>query len=214
MTWEKIRRALSLPLYDKWNLVELRLYRLKGLLLYRHIFKSFGKDSAIYCPMLIRLPKFIHIGDRVTIQKGVRLECVMVDPENPPEIHIGNNVNIEQYVHISAVGKIHIHDNVGIGAGSTLLCSEHPFLDVHDPVKISARIAGVNSVIEIGEGSLLGIGSVIQMNVRVGKHVVVGSNSVVKRNIPDYCVVDGHPAVVVMTYDPEKGRWVRPFGKS
>jgi len=36
---------------------------------------------------------------------------------------------------------------------------------------------------------------------------VVGSNSVVKRNIPDYSVVDGNPAVVVMRYDQDQKRW-------
>jgi acetyltransferase-like isoleucine patch superfamily enzyme len=68
----------------------------------------------------------------------------------------------------------------------------------------------VNSVTEIGEGSFLGAGSVIQMNVRLGKYVVVGANSVVKRSVPDYSVVEGHPAMVVLAYDPQEGRWKRP----
>jgi len=74
-------------------------------------------------------------------------------------------------------------------------------------IKIGARMAGVGSLTEIGEGSLLGFGCVIQMNVKLRRHVVVGSNSVVKRNIPDYSVVDGNPAVVVMRYDQDQKRW-------
>jgi acetyltransferase-like isoleucine patch superfamily enzyme len=214
MTLSKFRRVLSLPIYDQWNRVRLGFYRLKGALFYRWIFASFGKRSAIFPAMMISNPRFIRIGDGVTIQKGARLEAVLIDPENPPEIKIGNNVNIEQDVHISAVGKIHIHDNVGIGARCTLLCSAHPFFDVHDPVKISARIDGAKSLIEIGHNSLLGIGSVIHMNVRLGEHVVVGANSVVKKSFPGYNVIDGHPATVVLTYDAQQERWVRPAKKA
>lgn len=213
MKLNKIHRVLNLPFYDKLNSVRRVYYKLKGALFYRWIFKSFGKNSAIYPPMLIGNPRFIHVGRNVIIQKGVRLEAVLVDAENPPEIYIGDNVNIEQDVHISAIGRIHIHDNVGIGARSTLLCSSHPFFDVDDPVKISARLGGVKSVIEIGAGSMLGIGSVVQMNVELGPFVVVGSNSVVKRSVPGYCVVDGNPATVVLVYNAEEQRWSRPAMK-
>ncbi len=206
----KLRRTASLPVYDQFNLAQLVLFRLKGILIYRRVFKHFGRRSAIYSPMLISGPRFIHIGDNVTIRKGVRIEAVLLDTENPPEIHIGNNVNIEQDVHIVAMGRIRIHDNVSISARSSLLCGTHPFLDVHNPVKIGNRLAGERSLIEIGEGSFLGIGSIIQMNVKIGKHVVVGSGSVVKKNIPDYCVVDGSPAVIILKYDPETDRWAAP----
>jgi acetyltransferase-like isoleucine patch superfamily enzyme len=210
MVLKKIGRILSLPLYDQFNVVALWWYRAKGALIYRRVLGSFGKKSAIYPPMLISGAKFIHIGDRVVIRKGVRIEAIMLDPENPPEIHIGNNVNIEQDVHIVAMGKIHIHDNASITARSALLCGTHPFFDVHSAVKIGDRLAGERSVIEIGEGAFLGIGSIIQMNVRIGRHVVVGSGSVVKKSVPDYCVVDGNPAAVVLQHISEEDRWAPP----
>jgi acetyltransferase-like isoleucine patch superfamily enzyme len=210
MPLDKIHRFLSLPFYDKCNVLEHVFYRLKGALFYRRIFKSFGKQSVIYPSMMICNPRFIRIGNGVSIRKGVRLEAVLIDENHPPEIHIGDNVNIEEGVSISTTGKIHIRANVGIGARSAIIGSAHPFFDIHDPVKISARIGGMDSVTEIGEGSFLGAGSVIQMNVTLGKYVIVGANSVVKRNVPDYSVVEGHPAVVVLSYDAQEDRWKRP----
>jgi acetyltransferase-like isoleucine patch superfamily enzyme len=214
MTFETIRKIISLPFYDKMNVAELWLYRLKGWVFYRRVFKSFGKKSAIYPPTLIGRPMFIHIGDRVTIREGVRLEAILLDPNTPPEIRIGNDVRLEEDVCIATVGKIYIHDNVCIAARSALLGTGHPFYDVKSPVKIGDRVEGEKCVIEIGEGSFLGLGSVIQMNVKLGKHVVVGSHSVVRRSVPDYCVVDGHPAAVVLAYDVEKDRWARPPRRS
>jgi acetyltransferase-like isoleucine patch superfamily enzyme len=164
--------------------------------------------------MLIGNPKFIRIGKGVVIQEGVRLEAVIVDPANPPAIFIGDGVNIEQNVSISAVGKIYIGNHVGIGARSTIIGSSHPFFDVHDPTKISARIGGVGSVTEIGDYCFMGVNDVIQMNVKLGKYVVVGANTVVKSNVTDYSVVEGNPAAVILTYNKEEDRWVRPAKKS
>jgi len=151
--------------------------------------------------------QFIHIGNNVSIRKGVRLEAIVLDPSNPPEIHIGDNVGIEQNVHIVCMGKIVIHENVSIAAGSSLLCGTHPFFDVDSPTKIGDRLSGLGSIIEIGANSLVGVSCVIQMNVKIGRHVVIGAGSVLKRSVPDYSVAEGNPAAVVMRYDKEKKCW-------
>jgi acetyltransferase-like isoleucine patch superfamily enzyme len=163
--------------------------------------------------MLIGSPEFIRIGNGVVIQKGVRLEAIKIDADHLPEICIGNNVNIEQDVSISAIGKISIGDNVGIGARSVIVGGTHPFFDIHDPVKISARVGGADSVTEIGDNSFVGANCVIQMNVRLGKYVIVGAGSVVKKSFPDYSVIEGNPAAAVLAYDVQEDRWKRPVTK-
>ncbi len=206
-----VRKAQSFraqPLPNKLNLLHWALGRVKGTLYYRRVFGSFGSGSVLFKPMLLNNPQYMHIGKNVLIRPGARLEAIVLDPQKPPELRIGDNVNIEQDVHIVVMGKVHIASNVSITARCSLLCGNHPFLDVHDPIKIGNRLAGTNSVIEIGEGSFLGIGTVIAANARIGKHVVVGSNSVVKRNVPDYSVVDGNPAAMVMKYDFATENWV------
>lgn len=174
---------------------------------YRRVFASFGRGSVLYEPMLLSHPECIYVGDGVTIRQGVRLEGVILDSANPPVLRIGNNVNIEQDVQIVFIGNVIIHDNVSITARCTLLSGTHPFFDIHSPIKIGDRLAGADSIIEIGAGSFLGVASVVTTNVRIGKHVIVGSNSVVKKSIPDYSVVDGNPADVIMHYEKERQRW-------
>lgn len=132
----------------------------------------------------------------------------MADGKGCPEIVIGDNVNIEQDVHIVAVGKVMIGNNVSITARTCILGGNHPFFDVASKIKIGARLSGYNSTTVIGDGCFLGVGCVIAMNVKLGAGVVVGSNSVVKRSFPANVVLEGNPAKVVLWYDPEHDRWL------
>lgn len=66
---------------------------------------------------------------------------------------------------------------------------------------------GHNEII-IGDGSWIGTNSVISGDVHIGKHCVIGANSVVIKDIPDYCVAVGTPAKVVKKYDFNEKKWI------
>jgi acetyltransferase-like isoleucine patch superfamily enzyme len=204
----RFHRFLTMPFPEKVNALQAEYFKVKGILYYRRVFGSFGKGSILYKPMMLSNPRYMHIGKNVVIRQGVRLEAVPIDPQSPPEIRIGDNVNIEQDVHMVAIGKIHIKDNVSITARCSILGGGHPFFDVSSDVRIGARLTGAKTKIEIGEGSFLGVNAVIAANVKLGKRVVVGSSSLVKNSIPDYSVVDGNPAVVRLKYDRASGTWL------
>jgi acetyltransferase-like isoleucine patch superfamily enzyme len=51
--------------------------------------------------------------------------------------------------------------------------------------------------VSIGDGSWLGHGTVVLPGVTIGRHVVVGANSVVTSDLPDNCVAAGVPARVI-----------------
>jgi acetyltransferase-like isoleucine patch superfamily enzyme len=193
--------------HDWINFAVSRYYRFKGIVYYRQVFGGFGKGSLLYEPSLLTHPQHIFIGEKVQIRQGVRLEAVACDDSYTPEFHIGNNVNIEQFVQISCIGKLTISDNVSIGSRTMILCGSHPFWDAKSEVKVGDRIAGKNAMVEICEGAFIGSGVSIAPNVRIGKRAVIGSNSVVKNSVPDFCVADGNPAVVVMKYDQSDRTW-------
>ena len=85
----------------------------------------------------------------------------------------------------------------------------HEYRDVDKPVWEQGEFAQENSHIIIGEGSWLGTNVVVVGKVRIGKHCVIGANSVVTKDIPDYSVAAGIPAKVIKRYDFEKEEWVR-----
>jgi acetyltransferase-like isoleucine patch superfamily enzyme len=204
----QLRSILSMQPVNFFDRVSQALARLKSRLYYAPQFAAFGKRSVIMKPMMISNPRFMKIGDNVILRPGLRLEAVVADPDNPPMLIIGDNVNIEQDVHIVAIGKVVIGNNVSIAARSSILGGGHPFFDVKNPVKIGARLTGATTVTSVGDGCFLGVGSVIAMNVKLGAGVVVGSNSVVKRNCPANVVVEGSPAKVVLKYDSGSDRWL------
>lgn len=63
-----------------------------------------------------------------------------------------------------------------------------------------SRVAAKN-LVQIGKNV------VIVGNVTIGKHCIIGANSVVNSNIPDYCVAVGNSAKVVKKYNFDKEEW-------
>ena len=45
--------------------------------------------------------------------------------------------------------------------------------------------------------------------VEIGKHCVIGANSVVTHDIPDYCVAAGSPCKVLKRYNMVSREWER-----
>jgi acetyltransferase-like isoleucine patch superfamily enzyme len=205
----KIKRFCREPLLNKLHSISLVYCRMKGIVVYRRLFKQFGAGSYIKNPLLIRNAACISVGDRVSILDGARLEAVVSNKQRIPTLTIGSNTNIEQNVHIVCHSRVQIGCNVSITGHCAIVDVTHPFSDVSDPRKVGARILDQESFVEIGDGSFIGFGTVILPNVRIGTNVVIGANSVVSHHIPDYSVAAGAPAIVLKRYDFGSSRWVK-----
>jgi acetyltransferase-like isoleucine patch superfamily enzyme len=205
----KIEIFLKASLINKINIMSDFYDMLKTSTIYRIMFKSIGKRSIIRRPLLISNPQFISIGNKVSIRNGVRLEVVTYNSQRTPELSIGDNTNIEQNVHIICHSKVKIGANVSITGNCCIVDVTHAFEDVNSDIKIGSRILDKDSYVEIGEGSFIGFGSTILPNVRIGKHVVVGANSVVTKDVEDYSVVAGIPARVIKKFNFEIGQWIK-----
>ena len=65
-----------------------------------------------------------------------------------------------------------------------------------------------NGKVRIGSGSWIGENACI-LGVIIGKQCVIGANSVVTKDIPDYSVAVGIPAKVIKKYNFETQQWER-----
>lgn len=167
-------------------------------------FASFGHSSSIQSPLRIDGGRNIVIGDNVTVQYKTWLGALPLTGAENAELIIEDGSIIGNFNHLFATKRIIIHKKVLTADKVFISDNLHEFKDVNTPILDQAIVQ--NGTVEIGEGSWLGE-NVCVLGVNVGKHCVIGANSVVTKNIPDYCVAVGAPARVIKKYNEEKNVW-------
>lgn len=113
----------------------------------------------------------------------------------PKNVTIGKNVTVMNGVLMMSAGGITIEDNVMIAANVQLISNNH---DPYDRYVITCK------PILIKEGAWIGAGATILPGVTIGKYAIIGANSIVNKNIPDYGVAVGSPAKVIKYLEKEK----------
>lgn len=109
-------------------------------------------------------------------------------------VEIGNNVLFGSKVFVTDHGH-----GIYSGNGEHSSPNESPF---------ERKLDSDNEVI-IGDNVWVGDNVTILPNVHIGNGCVIGSNSVVTKDIPDNCIAVGIPAKVIKKYIFEKKKWVK-----
>ena len=135
----------------------------------------------------------ISIGKNVMILKGARLEAVGKIDSGRPKIIIGDDTAINMYFHCGASVNVTIGKNVLIAGRVYITDHDHVF----DDPELPARNSRKSEPVVIEDGVWLGEGCAILKGVTVGKRAVVGSNSVVTKDVPPLTVVGGIPARII-----------------
>lgn len=172
---------------------------------WQYIFQSFGCKSAIISPLSINGPKNIRIGNRVFVAYKTWLAAVPHTGEPTCLLELQDGVTIGHFNHIYATKKIVIEKNVLTADRVYISDNLHGYKDITVPIKEQPIIQ--HGEVVIGEGSWLGE-NVCVLGVKIGKHCVIGANSVVTKNIPDYSVAVGTPAKVIRYYDFDRNEWI------
>lgn len=174
------------------------LYRL-----FRGLFGSFGRRVRVVWPLRLTGLKHIHLGDDVSLAQGACILAVKDFSENP-KILIGNSVKIGEFSHFVCSDNIRIGSSVLMAHRVFISDCGHEFEDIKIPVVDQGLRKG--SPVTIGDGTWLGE-NVSVISAGIGRNCVIGANSVVTREIPDYCVAAGVPAVVIKRYCISRKAW-------
>jgi UDP-3-O-[3-hydroxymyristoyl] glucosamine N-acyltransferase len=159
-------------------------------------FHSLGKGSIVYHPNWVYGPHQIAVGNGVLMMRGIWLSIEKPAWDLPaPVLQIGNLVGFRPYVTISVAESVIIEDHVNIGSFTTIIDSDHVHNEEHPNIVYAGSLA--SSPIRIGEGCWIGERVAILRGSNIGKQCTIGTNSVVRGNIPDYSVAVGAPARVV-----------------
>ncbi len=122
-------------------------------------------------------------------------------------IKIGAGSEVGERCRISISNSLEIGEKVLLSPNVYITDCDHEYRDIETSV-MDQGVVKKKYAVSIGDGSYIGINSVIVGNVQIGKHCIVGANSVVTNSIPDYCLAVGSPAKVIKVYTKEKG-WIR-----
>jgi len=172
--------------------------KLKTQFFNKLFFGKIGRDSIILRDDLILNPSHIFIGKNSIVHSGARILCFTRHRGGQkfnPRLEIGDDVKIQQGIHIVCTNSIKIGSGVSIAAHTSILDSDHEYKDINRPIHDQELSVGS---VEIGDNSLVGAGVMI-LKAKIGRNCIVGANSVVKGEFPDYSVIAGIPARVIKT---------------
>ena len=124
-----------------------------------------------------------------------------------PILIIEDGSIVGNFNHIFATNYIRIGKNVLIADKVYISDNLHTYVNPNIPI-MHQPIKQLNKV-DIGDGTWIGE-NVCIIGASVGKNCVIGANSVVTRDIPDFCVAVGAPARIVKQFNPATNSWEKP----
>jgi len=190
--------------YGFWGLVVL----IKNLVKTKIFYSS---SRIIRFPFRVRGRRFVELGANLTAGVNCRLDAFPNDLNVC--LKLGDNVQINDAVHIAAIESVTIGDRVLVA--SNVFISDHNhgsygFNNMHtSPLIPPEKRSLSSSPVNIGDDVWIGEFVCILPGVTIGNGSIIGAMSVVTKNIPEYSIAVGSPAKVIKQYDLKQGKWVK-----
>lgn len=120
-------------------------------------------------------------------------------------LEIGNAVALNTNVHLNASGgiRIFIGNDVIMGPNVVLRSADHGMERVDVPMRLQLHVP---REIVVEDDVWISANVVIVGGVRIGKGAVIGAGAVVTRDIPEYAIAVGVPAVPIASRAPQPVR--------
>ena len=112
-------------------------------------------------------------------------------------ISIGEGVFLNLNVMVAAKELIEIGDHCMIANGCLITDSNHRYDNMDIPIAWQGYES--KGPTRLGDNVWMGVNSSVMSGVTIGRHCVIGANSVVTRDVPDYSIAVGAPARVIGT---------------
>lgn len=180
-------------LLDGWQMLQRRIYSI----LVSRCFLEFGSQTTLTPPLRLGNPQFISIGSDVFLGANCWLQTLPRDGL-PPRLSIGEGTRISGDCVLSATEEIVIEPEVLMARNVYIADHRHAFSDTRKAVRHQG-IEGIAPV-RVRQGAWLGQNVVVLPGVTIGRGSVVGANSVVREDVPDWSLAVGAPARVVRCF--------------
>lgn len=184
-----------------------RLRALAFTTLIRGCFHSFGCGSRVEPPFRFAGLRDVAIGPQVYVAPNCWINVVgPARADRSPKLTIGPGCAIGMGATLTASWSVTLGSRVLLARNVYVSDHGHEYREV-DRAIMEQGVTEPRAV-AIGDDTWLGQNACILPGVRIGRHCVVGANAVVTRDVPDFTVVAGVPAVVIRAYDATARAWV------
>lgn len=164
-------------------------------------------------PFILRGRKWIDFGNSLTTGYWCRFEVFPTDNDDRVRLKFGNNIQINDYVHICALDCVKIGDGCMFASHVYISDNSHGRYEGGEndssPTIAPDHRAYITAPVKIGKNCWLGEGVIVMPGVTIGDGCVIGAHSVVNKDIPVASIAVGSPARVVKSYDFEKKCWIK-----
>jgi acetyltransferase-like isoleucine patch superfamily enzyme len=131
----------------------------------------------------------LDIGPHAYFEPGVWLTS------DTGRISIGGGTLVNLNVMIAAVDEVRIGEHCMLANGCLITDGNHRFDDPETPVPWQGFTS--KGPVHIGDNVWLGANVVVTSGVTIGRRAVIGANSVVTQDIPEFSIAAGAPARVL-----------------
>ncbi len=157
--------------------------------------KSYGENVLISRKVSIYGAKNIEIGNNVRIDDF----CVLAAGENG--ISIGNNVHIAVFCNLQGNGKITLSDFCGLSSKVSIYSSSDDYTGVYmtNPTIPKKYLGVINGDVFLGKHAIIGSGSVVLPNITIEEGVAIGALSLVNKHCKRFTIYAGNPLKEIYT---------------
>lgn len=158
-------------------------------------FARFGRKSVIIPPVRLEGEDRIEIGSYVYIARGCWIQAEPDGDNRSSALFIGDRTSIAGPCVLSAMRSVRLEDHVLLA--SNIYISDHSHR--YDRAGVPVKDQGLTRIepVRVKRGAWIGNNAVICPGVTIGQGAVVGANSVVNRDVPDFSIAAGAPARVI-----------------
>jgi galactoside O-acetyltransferase len=161
-------------------------------------FKKIGIDVRVSEHSIISRPELVEIGDHVSIDMWTYIST---------QAKLGSYIHIAPSVSIigGSSGLIVMEDFTNIGSGSRIVCASDDFMQglISPVVPIEHRTVVCEPVI-FRRFATLGVNCVVLPGITLGEGSIVGAGSVVTRDTEPWTVYAGSPAKPIKKRDSKR----------
>lgn len=169
-----------------------------------------NRDGFLYIGKSCKIvnPRNIFFEDNISIMPYNMLVCL----EKKSKMMIGSGTQIGMFSRIASLNSVIIGKNVITGPHIFIADYNHEYRDIDKPVMYQGNYVKTNEKfpfggVKVGDDSWIGTNVVIAGSIEIGKHCIIGANSVVTHDIPDYSVAVGSPCKIIKRYNIQTQSW-------